>query len=247
MTLFLSAIVFATAYLRGTMATVLNQKQTLVIGLNPALQRTVTLAASLQVGSVNRGSSVQVRNALRKLDLSCNCNHNVTQLLRSINCYQVGIGGKGQDVIVASVSMNANPPPVLLQFLGTGAEGDTLAGLIQTLQQSSSAAAAVGISESSSSLSIRTSTPCRTCVTLVDRIKGEATEIVEPSGTISQSEIDSLLSALDAQFKVQKASGVAVMGSMPPGCPADLYSQILKRVCDANTKVQKHSLFLFNI
>jgi hypothetical protein len=72
MTLFLGAIVFATAYLRGSMATVSNQKQTLVIGLNPALQRTVTLAASLQVGSVNRGSAVQVRNALRKLDLSYN-------------------------------------------------------------------------------------------------------------------------------------------------------------------------------
>ena len=32
----------------------------LVVGLNPALQRTVTLSTSLQVGSVNRGSSVQV-------------------------------------------------------------------------------------------------------------------------------------------------------------------------------------------
>ena len=31
-----------------------------VVGLNPALQRTVTLSTCLEVGSVNRASSVQV-------------------------------------------------------------------------------------------------------------------------------------------------------------------------------------------
>jgi hypothetical protein len=71
MTLFLGAIVFAAAYFRGSMASLLSQKQTLVVGLNPALQRTVTLSATLQVGSVNRGSSVQVRKVLHKLDLNC--------------------------------------------------------------------------------------------------------------------------------------------------------------------------------
>ena len=130
--------------------------------------------------------------------------------------------------------MNANPPPVLLQFLGKGAEGDTLAGLIQTLQQTTQTATATA-----ANLSIRTSTPCRTCVTLVDRVKGEATEIVEPSGFISPSEIEILLSALESEFKEQKASGVAVMGSMPPGCSAELYSEILRRVCDSDTKVRK--------
>ena len=38
----------------------LQSRVALVVGLNPALQRTVTLSTSLQVGSVNRGSSVQV-------------------------------------------------------------------------------------------------------------------------------------------------------------------------------------------
>jgi hypothetical protein len=31
-----------------------------VVGLNPALQRTISLSTSLEVGSVNRASSVQV-------------------------------------------------------------------------------------------------------------------------------------------------------------------------------------------
>ena len=35
-------------------------RSVVIVGLNPALQRTVTLSASLEVGSVNRASSVQV-------------------------------------------------------------------------------------------------------------------------------------------------------------------------------------------
>ena len=46
---------------------------------------------------------------------------------------QVGIGGKGQDVIVAAASMGAKKSPLLLQFLGNGAEGDALAALLQNL------------------------------------------------------------------------------------------------------------------
>jgi fructose-1-phosphate kinase PfkB-like protein len=59
-----------------------------VVGLNPALQRTITLSG-LKVGGVNRASSVEV-----------------------------GIGGKGQNVIVASRHMQLQRPSQLLQFLG---------------------------------------------------------------------------------------------------------------------------------
>lgn len=143
--------------------------------------------------------------------------------------------------------MNANPPPVLVQFLGKGAEGDALAGLIETLLETSSAATAAGISEFSKTLSVRTSAPCRTCVTLVDRVKGEATEIVEPSGTVSETELINLVSTLDLQFKESKPMGVAVMGSMPPGCPVNTYASILQRVCNINTKVSVRSCILFVI
>ena len=88
--------------------------------------------------------------------------------------------------------MKALPPPLLLQFLGTGAEGDALENLLQKLtssqESSSSSSTSTSTSTSTSnvfstsSLSVRTAVPCRTCVTLVDTVKGEATEIVEPSG-----------------------------------------------------------------
>ena len=33
------------------------------------------------------------------------------------------------------------------------------------------------------------------------------------------------------------AGGVAVMGSMPPGCPPDLYASIISKSCDQHSKV----------
>ncbi len=173
------------------------KRDTLVIGLNPALQRAVSLS-NLVVGSVNRGTAVSI-----------------------------GIGGKGQDVIVAAASMKAEPPPSLLQLLGHGADGDVLLGLIKKLQEHTFV----------NSLSIRTVAPCRVCITLVDTAKGEATEIVEPSGAVSVEEQHHLLLAAERQFSTEKAGGVAVMGSMPPGCPPTMYAEILRRVVDERSMV----------
>ena len=155
----------------------------------------------------------------------------------TVHYVQIGIGGKGQDVIVAAASMGAKMSPLLLQFLGNGAEGDTLDTLLRNLPGQY-----LGVDGTSSNtppdvLSIRTSAPCRTCVTLIDPIKGEATEIVEPSGKVLEKEVNALLETLEAQFAGLKASGVAVMGSMPPGCSLDLYSSIIRRICDSKTKV----------
>jgi hypothetical protein len=117
---------FSWTYVAGAVVGITSGKSrmnSLVIGLNPALQRTVSISG-LTAGAVNRGTSVRV-----------------------------GIGGKGQDVVVAAASMKANPMPQLLQFLGQGAEGDALAGLLNHL----------GVA-ASSNLSIRTTAPCRTCM-----------------------------------------------------------------------------------
>jgi len=175
----------------------MKQRDVLVVGLNPALQRSVTLP-SLVVGAVNRGASVQI-----------------------------GIGGKGPDVVVAAASMAAVPQPVLLQLLGKGAEGDTLLGLIKAVQPHTFV----------NSLSVRTQARCRTAITLVDASRQEATEIVEPSGTTSAEEVAMLLLAVERQYFQDKAGGVALMGSMPPGCPPTLYADVLQRVVDARSKV----------
>ena len=192
--LLLSLLLAPTAHSISSMSM---KRELLVIGLNPALQRSITLS-SLVVGAVNRGTSVQI-----------------------------GIGGKGQDVVVAAVSMAAAPQPVLLQLLGKGAEGDTLLGLLKAKQPHTFV----------NSLSVRTQARCRTCITLVDAGREEVTEIVEPSGTTSVEEVAALLVAAERQFFADKAGGVAVMGSMPPGCPVGLYADVLRRVVDSGSKV----------
>jgi fructose-1-phosphate kinase PfkB-like protein len=118
-------------------------------------------------------------------------------------------------------------PPTIVQFLGQGAEGDTVLGLLDALQGGSS----------DKSLSIRTASRCRTCVTLLDKSTGDATEIIEPSGTVSAEEQSELLSRLQSACMSDKAAGVALMGTMPPGCSSQLYASIVETVCDSNSKV----------
>ncbi len=65
-------------------------KSVLIVGLNPALQRTITVS-NLELGGVNRANNVKV-----------------------------GIGGKGQNACVASNCMHSLHRPTLLQFLGKG-------------------------------------------------------------------------------------------------------------------------------
>ena len=57
------------------------------------------------------------------------------------------------------------------------------------------------------------------------------------SGNILPAEVNSMLLSLENHFATDKVQGVAVMGSMPPGCTRDMYSNILLRVCDSETKV----------
>ena len=116
-----------------------------------ALQRTI-IFSKLDLGLVNRGQSVNI-----------------------------GIGGKGQDVIIASTCMNVEPGNSisLVQFLGQGPEGDYLSRLLREKTASSA-------HTDYSDLSTRTIAPCRTCITLVDNSSNEVTEIIEPSGTATR-------------------------------------------------------------
>lgn len=114
----------------------------------------------------------------------------------------------------------------LLQFIGNGNEGDSVVRMIEERLGTSSRS-------SSSSCTVRTAAPCRTCISLVTA--SSTTEIVEPSGAVSTAEVSQLLQKLDS---VGKVHGLAVMGSMPPGCEEDLYAAIIAKSCDAQSKVK---------
>jgi fructose-1-phosphate kinase PfkB-like protein len=80
------------------------------------------------------------------------------------------------------------------------------------------------------SLWVKTASKTRICTTLVSMDSGEATEIVEPSGTVEAGEIAALLAALGAEREKRSGAavpGVLVMGSMPPGVPKDTYGSIV--------------------
>jgi fructose-1-phosphate kinase PfkB-like protein len=114
----------------------------------------------------------------------------------------------------------------LLQFVGNGFEGDTVLQLIDAKKS------LIGSIEYTRKFTVRPTTPCRTCITLVSPLS--TTEIVEPSGSVSQQDVNQLLSTLELAGKV---GGLAVMGSMPPGCPPKLYADIINQACDSGSQV----------
>lgn len=88
------------------------------------------------------------------------------------------------------------------------------------------------------SLTVRVDSRLRTCTTIVSQT--DATELVEPSGTITKPEIeklyhmveimnmDDMLTNGDDQVQ-QSVRGLCFMGSMPKGCPDDLYAKLFKK------------------
>ena len=195
------AAVLICAWVVDGMALASGAQRNIVLGLNPALQRSIKLGADLEAGAVNRGTSAAI-----------------------------GIGGKGQDVFIASHSQRCADLPLLAQFLGAGPEGDALLALL------SGVAASVDDAERAALdlLTVRSSARLRNAITLLSPVSGEATEIVEPSGSVSPDEIEQLKAKLRA---TPAAPGVAVMGSMPPGCPAALYSELLPLCTDRRSAV----------
>ena len=176
-----------------------NGQSLLIVGLNPALQKIITLTKPLITGGVNRGASVKT-----------------------------GVGGKGQNAFVAASYMNIREDckSSIAQFVGKGMEGDRLLDLLSAAQKNSE-----------QQLTIRTLTECRTAITLVNPGSGSSTEIVEPSGNIGAEEIHNLLNKLSDLYSTFKVDGLLIMGSMPPNCPPNFYSQIIEKTCDSNSKV----------
>jgi fructose-1-phosphate kinase PfkB-like protein len=164
---------------------------TVVVGLNGALQKRFVLPSEspLVPGNVHRAKEVQF-----------------------------GVGGKGQDVAVTLSCLQFQGDLQLAQFVGSGAEGDTVYTMLEEL-----------LGESAMGLTVRPASGMRTCTSIVG--SDTTTELVEPSGTIAEEEMEEFMSKLQGV----QASALCIMGSMPPGCSSDTYAKIYNSVAVKST------------
>lgn len=171
----------------------------LVLGFNGALQRRVEFPSTLKVGSVNRAT-----------------------------VSSTGVGGKGQGAWLCTQQLRdcgvfgpdgPHRRPRLVQFVGSGDEGDALKAALRSK--------CPGTDEA---LWVTTHGKTRICTTLVSADSGEATEIVEPSAPVLPAEVAALLAAVATAAAVNdgQAAGVLVMGSLPPGVPPDAYGRVIR-------------------
>jgi 6-phosphofructokinase 2 len=74
------------------------------------------------------------------------------------------------------------------------------------------------------SAEVAVAAPTRTCCTLMCRETGTATEIIEPSGTISAEEYKKLITAAESELK--RSDALAICGTYPPGFPETCYEHL---------------------
>ena len=90
--------------------------------------------------------------------------------------------------------------------------------------------------------------PTRQCVTVIDREKSTATELVEESPPVAADAWDQLGRTLDRLLG--NVTGVVLSGSLPPGAPQTFYLSVLRRirrpglpvVLDARGEPLRHAL-----
>lgn len=125
---------------------------------------------------------------------------------RAQSCHEAG-GGKG--VNVARVFRQLGLPVAVAAFAG-GHPGECLRREF----------AETGVTD----LTVSSAGVTRCCYTVIDRERGEATELIEPSAPIAPAEVEELRSLL-----LPKLSGfgaVALCGTLPPGVPSDIYAEL---------------------
>ena len=126
-------------------------------------------------------------------------------------------GGKAAHVAMALKGLGA--APTWIGFSGGGTGGELLAGLrdleIATLPVSTGQASRVNLE-------------------ILDT-EGEVTEILEPGGTITQSEWLEFLQACADAFQLVASKRIAVIsGSLPPGVPTDACAALVSLARSAN-------------
>jgi len=75
---------------------------------------------------------------------------------------------------------------------------------------------------------IRTESETRANLELVSA-DGKVTEILEPGGAVTESEVERLLTTCRDLFaESERGTQVALSGSLPPGAPPDLYAELIR-------------------
>ncbi|EOD11298.1 hypothetical protein EMIHUDRAFT_214585 [Emiliania huxleyi CCMP1516] len=148
--------------------------------------------------------------ALQKV-LSFPSNVELGGVNRAASC-DTYVGGKGQGAALAlhRWAGGSGATTGVAQFLG-GGSGDFVDAELK----------AAGLA----TLTTRVGAATRTCTTLLDEAnKGAPTELIEPSGAVSEAELASLLAALDQA--AQNYDAFALCGTTPPGA-----GELYERVC----------------
>jgi fructose-1-phosphate kinase PfkB-like protein len=118
----------------------------------------------------------------------------------------------GKVLNVARALHHLEIPAAALTFLG-GAHGERVEEELRGLQ----------------SLRLRvvwTRSPTRVCTTLVVGHGASTTELVENAGAVSDDELLELVAAF--REEARRADACVLIGSLPRGCPASLYRDLLE-------------------
>ncbi len=127
-------------------------------------------------------------------------------------------GGKG--VNVARVLRKLGSQVSVAAFVG----GDTGKKLVEELKQSGAG-----------DLTLFCQTATRCCYTIIDQASGKATELIEPSPVIQESEVAALLASLSA--KIPRFAALCLSGSTPYGVGPEFYAQIAAMAAAAGIPV----------
>jgi tagatose 6-phosphate kinase len=126
-------------------------------------------------------------------------------------------GGKAAHVAMALKGLGVTP--TWIGFSGGATGRELLAGL-----------RLLGIE----TISISTGQPTRVNLEIVDT-RGEVTEVLEPGGTITQSEWSELQQACAGAFQLAASKRIALIsGSLPPGAPVEAYAALVSAARTAN-------------
>ena len=162
--------------------------------------------------------------------------------------------------MILSISLNSAYQKVLLfeafkeggvlrasnLYTAPSGKGINVARALRTLGSNVTAAGFIGGSNASlilkelkeervSSDFIITAANTRVCTTIINKSNRSFTELIEPSGKISSSEVTALKKKLSALLK--KAKLATISGTLPPGVPENFYNWIITEAAKNNVRV----------